>query len=64
MFDVYKDHIPIGFSMALAHNTLALNAFLSMENAEQDRLIAKAQGVKGAREMQKFVDNIGNVKDK
>ena len=64
MFDIYKDHLPISFSMALAHNTLALNAFLSMENAEQDRIIAEAQGVKSTREMQMFVENIGNVKNK
>ena len=53
---------PIGFSMALAHNVSSFNAFLSLDDNEQNEIISKARSVKTKREMQILVDNIPTIK--
>ena len=58
MYDPINEHLPIGFSMALAHNPYAFNAFLKMDNIEQDKIICKARATETAREMQRLVDSI------
>ena len=50
--------LPIGFSMALAHNISAFNVFLSLDDEKQDEIIDKAKNTKTIREMQMLVDNI------
>ena len=50
--------LPVGFSMALAHNINAFNAFLSLDDEKQDEIIEKARNTKIGRNMQLLVDNI------
>ena len=57
------NRFPIGFSMALAHNISAFNAFLSMDDGTQDEIIEKSKNTKTKREMQMLVDNIPNYKN-
>ena len=57
-----KDSFPIGFSMALAHNVSSFNAFLSLDDNEQNEIISKARSIKTKREMQILVDNIPTIK--
>ncbi|MBR2024233.1 MAG: hypothetical protein IKA02_00320 [Clostridia bacterium] len=54
--------LPIGFSMALAHNLTAFNAFLSMNDDKQDEIIEKARNTKTGREMQLLVDSLPSYK--
>lgn len=54
--------LPLGFSMALAHNISAFNAFLSMDDMTQDEIIEKSKNTKTKREMQMLVDGIPNYK--
>ncbi len=54
--------LPLGFSMALAHNISAFNAFLSMDDATQDEIIEKSKNAKTKREMQMLVDGIPHYK--
>ena len=62
MYDPINEHLPIGFSMALAHNPYAFNAFLKMDNTEQDKIICKARATETAREMQHLVDSIPSLR--
>ena len=54
--------LPLGFSMALAHNINAFNAFLSMDDKTQDEIIERSKNTKTKREMQMLVDNIPTYK--
>lgn len=54
-----NNQMPITFQMALSHNTSALQAFLKMDAKNQDNIINEAKNVKGVREMNIFVSNIG-----
>jgi hypothetical protein len=48
--------------MALAHNPIAFNTFLKMENSEQDEIIAKARVAETKREVQALVDSIPKMR--
>ena len=54
--------LPLGLQMALAHNVLAMQTFLGLEDREQDKLIKRAEKTKTQREMQKLVDNIPRIR--
>ena len=54
----HSSGMPIGFAMALAHNTKAMYAFLKLDDEKQDSIINKAKETKTMREMQQLVDNI------
>ncbi|MBR2943644.1 MAG: hypothetical protein IKC16_00980 [Clostridia bacterium] len=54
-----NNQMPITFQMALSHNAPALQAFLKMDENKQDNIINEAKKVKGVREMNIFVSNIG-----
>ncbi len=59
-----KDSIPsmpLGLQMALAHNVMAMNAFLKLDNKSQDELIERARSTETKRELQQIVDNIPNM---
>lgn len=62
MYDPIKEHLPIGFSMALAHNPIAFDVFLKMENKEQDRIIEAAKVTETKREMQILVNSIPTMR--
>lgn len=50
--------MPIGLQMALAHNISSFNAFLKLNDSEQDKVIEKARNTKTKRELQAMIDNI------
>jgi hypothetical protein len=58
MYDIYNDHLPIGFSMALSNNKKAFYEFLNMDDACQDEIISKAKSISNQREMYKLVEGI------
>ncbi len=58
MYGKISSELPLGFAMALAHNTSSFNAFLAMDDKQQDEIIEKAKHTKTKREMQMLVDNI------
>ena len=59
MYGKASSELPLGFSMALAHNVKAFNAFLALDDKKQDEIIEKSRHVQTKREMQQLVDNIG-----
>ena len=62
MLDSQGDKMPLGFTMALAHNVNAFNEFLRLDDKKQDEIIEKAKNTKTKREMQKLVDSIPRLK--
>lgn len=61
MFGKSSDKLPLGFTMALAHNVNAFNAFLALDDKSQDEIIEKAKHTETKREMQMLVNNIGKT---
>lgn len=53
-----NDELPIGFGMALAKDTNAMNVFSSMNVAEQRNVIEHARHIDSKNEMQQFVSNL------
>ena len=58
MYGKSTPELPLGFSMALAHNPKAFNTFLALDDKRQDEIIEQAKNTKTKREMQILVDNI------
>ena len=58
MYQKSSSELPLGFSMALAHNVKSFNAFLALDDKKQDEIIEKARNAQTKREMQQLVDNI------
>lgn len=50
--------VPLGFGMALAQNTEALNKFASLSENERKTLIEGAHNVNSRQEMREYVNNI------
>lgn len=50
--------MPIYLQMALAHNALAMQSFLKLDNTHQDEIIEKARKTESKREIQQMVDSI------
>jgi hypothetical protein len=54
--DLLGNHeIPIGFSMALAKDTNAMNTFSSMSEGKRNEVIETAKNIKSKQEMEQFV---------
>ena len=56
--DFYK--VPIGFGMALAQNTAAMNRYAQMTEQEKQDLINRAHNVRSEREMYNLVASLAN----
>jgi len=54
--DFYK--VPIGFGMALAMNSDALNAYSAMTEAQKQAILNKAHNARSEQEMHQIVDGI------
>jgi folylpolyglutamate synthase/dihydropteroate synthase len=52
--------IPLGFGMALAQNTAALDAFSSLSKEAQQSFIDGAHNVQSKQEMRSYVNSITN----
>ena len=50
--------VPIGFSMALAQNEQAVNAYAMMTKEEKDAILQKAHSARSQQEMQQLVSAI------
>lgn len=56
--DFYK--VPIGFGMALAMNSPALNAYSAMTEEEKQVVLDRAHHASSEREMHEIVNSIAN----
>lgn len=56
--DFYK--VPIGFGMALAQNTAAMNHYAQMTEAQKQDVLNKAHNVRSEREMYNLVASLAN----
>ena len=56
--DFYK--VPIGFGMALAQNTAAMNAYAAMTEQQKQAILNKAHNVRSEKEMLSLVASLGN----
>lgn len=54
--DFYK--VPIGFSMALAANEPAMNAYSKMTEVQKQAIINKAHNVRSEKEMHDLVNSL------
>lgn len=50
--------VPLGFGMALAQNTDALNSFAQLTEEKRKALIEGAHNVKSRQEMREYVNSI------
>ncbi len=56
----YTD-LPVGFAMALAQNSAALEKFGAMSDAQKQQLLDRAHAAHSRREMHQIVAEIGNT---
>ena len=56
--DFYK--VPIGFGMALAQNTAAMNRYAHMTEAQKQEILNKAHKVRSEKEMYNLVASLAN----
>ena len=54
--DFYK--VPIGFGMALAMNSPALNAYSAMTEEQKQAVLSKAHNARSEQEMHQIVDSL------
>ena len=50
--------MPLGLSMALAQNSLALYKFSNLTEKERQELVSRSHGVKSSEDMRLLVDGI------
>ncbi|WP_312101286.1 hypothetical protein [Lachnoclostridium sp.] len=49
--------IPIGFSMALAKDTNAMNAFSSMSKEQRTQVVEQSRNIQSKEDMEQFVNS-------
>lgn len=52
-----NQEIPIGFSMALAKDTNAMNAFSSMPKEQRTQVVEQSRNIHSKDEMEQFVNS-------
>lgn len=57
-FVMKKDDMPVGFGMALAMNTEAMEKFATLPANKKQEIIAGTQSVSSKTEMKQYVENI------
>lgn len=57
-----KDEMPVGFAMALAMNTEAMQKFGTLSEEQKQQIIAGTHAVKSRDEMRHYVDSLVNGK--
>lgn len=60
MNSAFDDGIPMGFGMALAQNTAALQAFSALSKNRQQAFIDGAHHVSSKQEMRNYVNEIAS----
>ena len=58
IMDFYK--VPIGFGMALAQNTAAMNRYAHLSEAQKQAILNKAHNVRSEKEMYALVASLAN----
>ena len=58
MMDFYK--VPIGFGMALAQDTAAMNRYAHLTETEKQNILDKAHNVRSEEEMYSLVASLAN----
>lgn len=53
-----NDELPIGFGMALAKDTQAMNTFSTMDKIQQNNVVEQARQINSKNEMQQFVSSL------
>ncbi len=56
--DFYK--VPIGFGLALAGNTAAMNRYAQLSEAQKQNILIKAHNVRSEKEMYSLVASLAN----
>ena len=56
--DFYK--VPIGFGMALAQNTAAMNRYAHLSESQKQDILSKAHNVRSEKEMYALVADLAN----
>lgn len=56
--DFYK--VPVGFGMALAQNTAAMNRYAHLSEEQKQEILNKAHNVRSEREMHNLVASLAN----
>lgn len=56
--DFYK--VPIGFGMALAQNTAAMNRYAHLSESQKQAILDKAHNVRSEKEMHALVASLAN----
>lgn len=56
-----RDEMPIGFSMALAQNPLALQKFAMLSEDKKKQIIDGTHSVKSRQEMHEYVNRITTI---
>ena len=56
--DFYK--VPIGFGMALAQNTAAMNRYAQLSQGQKEEILNKAHNVRSEKEMYSLVASLAN----
>ena len=52
--------VPIGFGMALAANTAAMNRYAQLSETQKQDILSKAHHVRSEKEMYSLVANLAN----
>jgi hypothetical protein len=52
--------VPIGFGMALAANTAAMNRYAQLSETQKQDILSKAHNVRSEKEMYSLVANLAN----
>lgn len=55
-----NNEVPIGFGMALAKDTLAMNAFSSMSSEKRQEVINQSRSIQSKDEMDQFVNSFSS----
>lgn len=55
-----NNEIPIGFSMALAKDTTAMNAFSAMPEARREQVIEGSRNIQSKQDMEQYVSNLSS----
>lgn len=52
--------VPIGFGMALAANTAAMNRYAQLSETQKQDILSKAHNIRSEKEMYSLVANLAN----
>lgn len=53
-------NIPVGFGMALSQNSLAMNRYAQLTEAQKQQILDRAHNIRSEMEMYTLVTNIAN----